>query len=1027
MDKMKGYRQFLKELPSKKIVFAFGRFNPPTIGHELLVKAVKKIAVGSDHTVFVSRSQDSKRNPLPVNRKVYYLKRMFPGIKFGAASDDMRTVIEVVKHLNKQYKNIVMVAGSDRVVEFKKLLERYNGKEYKFDSIQVISAGERDPDGDSASGMSATKMRDAAKKGDFNSFKRGVPQTLTHLDTRRLMNEVRAGMGLEKIKESVNFHRDTIREQYFSGDIFNIGDLVESNGIKYEIIKRGSNHLLLKSPDGSLLSKWLQDVNLVEDIQIGPAKPEITFKNYTTKNLHHSADASKAFEMTIKRLGDIYPEQVLTALKATDKYMKINDLHLEQDGKAPDPQEVNDWINYHEQAKTNLEKIGDFMHHMDYWHMHLHELEYLLINYKETGKDEMREEKSFSDPKKDKESGLPKKYVSGLSPSTAKARAVHWKRANKLSDKDPEAYKPAPGDKTAETKPSKYTKKYKELYGENMEALKFTASDKIKIARVIATSLGVDDAQKKSNPEQLVNLGLRMVRKYTMSRNGYKILLNMLKTAKMAGIKYDEKLIPVQASVVKDVKVDEAVSPAQQAAIAIAMKKAGKTPKNEEQIEENTAVRNKSEKSGVSYGTLMKVYKRGVAAWNSGHRPGTTPEQWGLARVNSYITKGKTYHTADKDLREEEINEISKDAANRYMWSAISDRRERDKKISDAQKKQDKKFSNTRFKNISKMYDKNDKRTAGIGRALNKLSQEDTSGLNEAIIQPDGTTRVGQYNSPVVDTSSDYNIAKSIMRYSDMMRLLGKKPIEKIKSAYQDEDWEFAPEMPDPEHTEVGSTLDTPDDDHLRRRKVQYHLGEEIKDADKQVKLKADDKSLGAEYAKGFDAFFEEEDDEEMSDEKMDKIAQDVADNITDDDIINHGYDDEDFTEIDDETAEKLEDDDEVNEEAISEVLSRVERIRAKQRLTRTKSKRERARKIALNKFSSTNVLRNRARRLAVKALKQRFTKGRDLKKISVAEKERLEARIKKLTPIVGRITLRMIPRVRQLEKSRLSHKRFTK
>jgi len=558
-----------------------------------------------------------------------------------------------------------------------------------------------------------------------------------------------------------------------------------------------------------------------------------------------------------------------------------------------------------------------------------------------------------------------------LSPSTAKARAAHWNKADKLSDKDPEAYKPAPGDKTAKTKPSKHTKKYKELYGENMESIKFTAADKIKVARIIATTLGIEDAQKKSNPEQLVNMGLRNARKLPMSKNGYKILLNMLKTAKMAGINYDEKMIPTQASRLK-----------------------------EETLEENAAVRKKAQKSGMSYSTLMKVYKRGVAAWNSGHRPGTTPEQWGLARVNSYVTKGKgTYHGADKDLREEEINEISKDAANRYMWSAMSDRRERDKKISDAQKKQDKKWSNTRFKNVSKMYDKNDKRTAGIGRALKKLGEENTSELEEAIIQPDGTTKVGQFESEKIDTSSNYNIAKSILSYKDLKRLLGKK--------------------------------DEKENPQLDTMKHEYRT-EEIKKADKQIKLKDDGKTLGVNYNKSWDAFFEEDnDDEEMTDEKIEKIADMIAKGISDDDIVNDAYDDEDFEAVDDDSGEEVDDDDKkkVNEEleCINEVLTRIERIRAKQRLMPTRAKRKRAVKIALKRFSPMKVINKRARRLAVKALKQRFTKGRDLKKISVAEKERLEARVKRLTPILNRIAIKMIPKVRKLEKDRLSHKKYTK
>jgi nicotinamide mononucleotide adenylyltransferase len=116
---MKKYRQLIKELPSKKVVFAFGRFQPPTTGHELLVKAVQKVASAqkADHVIYASRTEDKKQNPLPVSRKVYYLQRMFPGANFKAANEQVRTFIEAAKELNKRYKNIVMVAGSDRIAE----------------------------------------------------------------------------------------------------------------------------------------------------------------------------------------------------------------------------------------------------------------------------------------------------------------------------------------------------------------------------------------------------------------------------------------------------------------------------------------------------------------------------------------------------------------------------------------------------------------------------------------------------------------------------------------------------------------------------------------------------------------------------------------------------------------------------------------------------------------------------------------------------------------------------------------------
>jgi len=197
------FRDFLTENKNSTIVAAFGRFNVPTIGHGLLAKKVVDTAksVKADHIVYASRTQDAKKNPLDVDTKVKYLKKMFPGINFKAANEDVRTFIEMAAKLSAEgYKNLVMIAGSDRIEEYQKLLDKYNGKDFKFNSIKVVSAGERDPDADGAAGMSGTKMREAAIKGDFKAFRSGIPKTLSDKETKELMEKVRKIM----IKEEFN-------------------------------------------------------------------------------------------------------------------------------------------------------------------------------------------------------------------------------------------------------------------------------------------------------------------------------------------------------------------------------------------------------------------------------------------------------------------------------------------------------------------------------------------------------------------------------------------------------------------------------------------------------------------------------------------------------------------------------------------------------------------------------------------------------------------------------------------------------
>ena len=197
------FRDFLTENKNSTIVAAFGRFNVPTIGHGLLAKKVVDTAKSfkADHIVYASRTQDAKKNPLDVDTKVKYLKKMFPGINFKAANEDVRTFIEMAAKLSEEgYKNLVMIAGSDRIEEYQKLLDKYNGKDFKFNSIKVVSAGERDPDADGAAGMSVTKMREAAIKGYFKSFRSGIPKTLSDKETKDLMEKVRKIM----VKEEFN-------------------------------------------------------------------------------------------------------------------------------------------------------------------------------------------------------------------------------------------------------------------------------------------------------------------------------------------------------------------------------------------------------------------------------------------------------------------------------------------------------------------------------------------------------------------------------------------------------------------------------------------------------------------------------------------------------------------------------------------------------------------------------------------------------------------------------------------------------
>jgi len=761
---MKKYSQFLKELPNKTVVFAFGRFNPPTTGHELLIKAVKKLAAThkADHAIYASKTQDSKKNPLTVDKKVHYLNLMFPGTNFVAANAQERTFVEAIINLNKKYKSLIMVAGSDRVPEYEKILAKYNGKEFHYDTMQVISAGERDPDADDASGMSASKMRAAASKGDYSHFKQGLPSTMRDIDGRRLMNDVRMGMGLESIKEQINLVKNDLREQYFHGEIFNIGDIVEANGQSYEIVKRGSNHLLLKEESGKFISKWIQDVSMAKE------------------------------------------------------------LHLE-------------------------------------------------------------------------ESMLPEELT----------------------------------DKTL--KPT----------------------DKIKVARIIATMLGTDNAETSANPEMLVNTALRKIRSKALNPEALKILDKMLALATEVGIQYDATLKPskLKEGVVESSHADSpVVNKNSKFNIAkdrlrysdfVKLKKMNTSEGvaegyTDDDIETTKQFRNAI--AGLKAKSAIDKAKDGAGAKYYADGTKVTPQETARRAAERKAKKDK------KGVTEETLDEISQKLAGNYYAAATK------KHVDKVGMKRN-------------MYDRIEKdmgkqRKAGVDRALDRLTKESTDEEDADSMMP---------ACPICNSA---NCKEATHGYS--------KAMEPTFDPF------FAEESE----------------------------GEPVKSP--VVDLSA--------YEGDYDHNMEGE---ELSDEELDKMAAEINDI---DDVIDM-YDEDELAIVDDDTGEEIPDTDEenqFNEQSIMEVLSRVERMRAKMRIKRTSAKRQRATKIALRTYSGSEKINKRARRLAIKLMKTRLLRGRDPTKVSVGEKERIERTIEKRKVVIGRLAMRLAPRVRKIEKARMTHTKFT-
>ncbi len=253
----------------------------------------------ADHVIYASKSQDSKSNPLSAKAKVKYLKAFFPNVNFKAADSKVRTFVEAATELDKKYDHIIMIAGSDRVQEYQRILEKYNGKDFNFDSIEVISAGERDPDSDSVTGISGTKMRNAAKSGDFTTFKKGIPRGVRETDARALFNELRKEYKLEPINEDIKTSFDKLREQYINGELYKISDIVYDGQDFYEVLDVRSNYLLLADNNGDLKRSWYKDLVLAEEPVL--AKIDPVLYRWIDKKLHKK-EYKKAVEVYMRAL-----------------------------------------------------------------------------------------------------------------------------------------------------------------------------------------------------------------------------------------------------------------------------------------------------------------------------------------------------------------------------------------------------------------------------------------------------------------------------------------------------------------------------------------------------------------------------------------------------------------------------------------------------------------------------------------------------------------------------------------------------
>jgi hypothetical protein len=698
---MKTFKQLTEA--KETVVFGFGRFNPPTTGHEKLIEKVASVAKGNPFFIYPSHTTGPK-DPLPHAKKVAWMRKMFPKYKKNIIADNnAKTAIHIAEKLYRDgYKNLIMVAGSDRLKEFDTLLQRYNdapdkkgNQLFKFDSVKVVSAGERDPDAEGVEGMSASKMRTAAEKGDFDSFKTGIPSTLNDADKKKLYFEVRKNMGIREEREMGEDY-DSLRDAYLTGKIWNVGESIEANGVSGEVVRKGTNYLSFVADDGKVHKAWLHEIELDER---NYAKEYANYQG-TPEQIARRSSRNKAR----RAMGD-------KAVKGMDVGHADNDpmnndpknLRMEKpsdnrrEPRLREKPELDEMSWY----KAALAKIGQLNHPKDYENMLKRymsdmkkpELKNKTASYiaakiaqEYRGQDgrklvqyinklvddgklpkELKAElqvESFSDFVKqinevkqdkdvdDKDGTQPAKYYAGdMAKSTKSKRDAHFK-AKKAG--------PAPGDADAKTKPSTHTKKFKQMFGEVLpdnadqgdyiddfeksDAPQFKGKSKEKRKDMaIAAYLSKNESLIDNVNKMLSMINESGHTDVASMKNKVQVAMSALqKMQGELGKLGDEDDLPTWWTN----KVATAVSRLDD--MSDYLDTQVESVELDEKIE---GLVKKAEKSGMSYSILKKVYDRGMAAWKTGHRPGTTPQQWAMARVNSFTTKSAgTWGKADKDL-----------------------------------------------------------------------------------------------------------------------------------------------------------------------------------------------------------------------------------------------------------------------------------------------------------------------------------------------------------------------------------------
>jgi predicted kinase len=644
-----------------KAVITWGRLNPVTIGHEKLVNKVKSEAKkrGAMPHVYISHTQDKKKNPLDYNTKYNFARKAFGSV---VTKSNAKTIIQVLQEVEKMGHNeVTVIVGSDRVSEFKTFTSKYNGKDYTFDKLEVISAGERDPDAEGVSGMSASKMRAVAQAGDYDSFKTGTPSKMSEKDKKAMYDKIRSIMGVNEEIEVDDSDFDISDQELDAFIAMTDLDALDEEDELDEEFKTFLEEMELAERKPLTVPQRLAIGRRMKRLQPRiQRKREIQKKRMADQPRLEKRARKAAIKLLRKRFagkqGANYASLSPGAKISVDRIIQKKMAMVGKISKRMMPKIRKAEIERLKAARGSKKNVGtaneSFEAYLD---------EACWDGYKQVGMkkkgdkmvpDCVPEEIIFEDDDQmntrllymlrqaftnDIERQLVIRALKGGSKSlqNPKLRPFILKLLNRLLD-------------ATQQDPTMFNKMKDRLRRMSQ------ADDK-----EVKEAQDPDIKDREGTQPAKYHAGLK---KSTKAKRDAHF-------KKYADKPDDQKTAYKPAP--GDARAETKPSKHTQKYKAMYgedMNAAFEAFITEEYIEEKAldGLKKKAEKSGISYGILKKVYDRGMAAWKSGHRPGTTPQQWAYARVNSFLTGGKTRTTADADLwkqakgQKEEVEEARK-------------------------------------------------------------------------------------------------------------------------------------------------------------------------------------------------------------------------------------------------------------------------------------------------------------------------------------------------------------------------------